>query len=466
MRAGLPGKPNKRSKLDFRIVPTPTLPSHINGLVPIPDESTRVEWSSQDSYDPLLTHSNMETPDTAAYIRNNCGESPTAYTTQMITMTNTLDTNYVRAVNDYSTSLHEIWTKNFTVPATKTAIINCGSVNFINLDAFIDKLLIKLSIGTAGLTSYASDYHDEEEEKSPYTTYAQRIILGYMDDGRTTDEIFGFEALGSVEGSYFTIISTNKRVTDSFVEAIQTLKGEYKVEKPRKEKTFHTISSGRNGFQLEDLKLKTQYDESIVLENYNDDFQKVDLVIKEAIHENKKGLILLHGIPGSGKTSYIKHLITSPSERKIVYVPTHLTGAIASPSFISFVKESLSNAVLVIEDAEQVLLNRDSVESQKEAVSNILNMTDGILAEALNILIICTFNTDMENLDKALLRKGRLLVRYHFDKLSKEKTKIMCQKLYGREVEGSLSLADIYGLDYELIAPEEPKKVKMGFLKG
>lgn len=428
---------------------------------PIPDESSRVEFSLQDRHQDAITCDNTNKPETSTYAQFETGESATTYSPMVTKMTSNYNTNYIRAVNDYSTSLHELWSRKYASEPKMTSILNLKGLSYQKLDDAILFIMDSLHDKLENVNSYSTDFHDDEdEEPSQYTTYAQRVITANLHH----DKAFGIEALGSIESSYFTVFSPDKETASLIIKLIKESKKLFGNPKPpRKEKTFHTISSGRNGFTLEDLKLKSQYEHSIVTENYNDDFEKVDKVIKDAIHDDKKGLILLHGIPGSGKTSYIKHLITSPSDRKIVYVPTHLTSAIASPSFISFVKEELTNSVLVIEDAEQVLLNRENMESQKEAVSNILNMTDGILAEALNLLIICTFNTDMENLDKALLRKGRLLVRYHFDKLSKEKTDTMCLKLYGRTAGKALSLADIYGLDYELIAPEEPKKIKMGF---
>ena len=65
------------------------------------------------------------------------------------------------------------------------------------------------------------------------------------------------------------------------------------------------------------------------------------------------------------------------------------------------------NSVLVIEDAERVISDRQG-HGSSAGVSNILNLTDGILGDCLNIQIIATFNMARERIDSALLRKGRL----------------------------------------------------------
>lgn len=391
-------------------------------------------------------------------------DSPVAHSSNPTIITSEKDnmTSYIRAVNDYTISVHELYSKEFQVTPYTSTIITIkdapfGEIGNIrkDLDAHMKKLnLLPVKHGDIR-------YVDDEDELDSYSVYRQNAVLYANKDG---SQAFGVEILGTPKLVSITVIGNDQDVIDGITKFISEIKTKYKtVTEERKDKTFYTISSSQRGFELEDLNIKAEHIDAIINDNYNDDFIRVNDVVMEAIDNDKKGLILLHGMPGSGKTSYIKHLITGNSKRKIVYIPTHLTSAIASPNFISFVKSELSNAVLVVEDAESVLLSRESGESHKEAVANILNMTDGILADALNILIICTFNTDMQNLDKALLRKGRLLLEYKFEKLSVEKTDALCDKLYGRKVGESLPLSEIYGLDYELIKPVEPKKVKFGF---
>jgi ATP-dependent 26S proteasome regulatory subunit len=51
------------------------------------------------------------------------------------------------------------------------------------------------------------------------------------------------------------------------------------------------------------------------------------------------------------------------------------------------------------------------------SVSNLLNISDGLLADFLNVQLICTFNSSLTLIDSALLRKGRLIAKYEFGKL-------------------------------------------------
>ena len=80
----------------------------------------------------------------------------------------------------------------------------------------------------------------------------------------------------------------------------------------------------------------------------------------------------------------------------------------------------MEDSILVVEDAEELISIRDGNRSSN--ISWLLNLTDGLLGEALKIKVICTFNTPLKNIDEALLRKGRLIARYEFKELNIEKS--------------------------------------------
>ena len=183
--------------------------------------------------------------------------------------------------------------------------------------------------------------------------------------------------------------------------------------------------------------------------HYNDDFKDIDAKIKTWCGDFKtinKRLVMLEGVAGTGKTNYIKHLLSVNPEIRKIYIPPYYIEAIADPGFFGFIKK-YKNSVLILEDSEKVLVSRD-IDAGNSGISVLLNLTDGILASVLNFKIICTFNTNDKEIDSALKRKGRLFTRYHFGKLSEDKTQALYHDLYGRNpVEKSMSLGDIYNED-------------------
>lgn len=64
-----------------------------------------------------------------------------------------------------------------------------------------------------------------------------------------------------------------------------------------------------------------------------------------------------------------------------------------------------------------------------QGITNLLNISDGLLADFLNVQIICTFNSSVAFIDSALMRKGRLIANYEFGKLSREKAQRLSHHL-------------------------------------
>ncbi|MDZ7772209.1 MAG: AAA family ATPase [Balneolaceae bacterium] len=163
-------------------------------------------------------------------------------------------------------------------------------------------------------------------------------------------------------------------------------------------------------------------------------------MIRELQQSNGSGLYLLHGEPGTGKTTFIKEVL-SETDKKALFLSPSLTEDLTSPNLISLLMD-YPDSILVIEDAESVIMERQADNSN--AVSNLLNMTDGFLADFLNLKIICTFNTELRNIDKALCRNGRLKGMHEFTKLEPGRAKDVAE-LLGREIypEKPMTIAEI-----------------------
>lgn len=228
-------------------------------------------------------------------------------------------------------------------------------------------------------------------------------------------------------------INTYKEIIDSLY--IKTTKAKF----------FNFIVSSpytETGLDVEAFDVKEQIID--IDENYNDNFRSVsDNIIQFLNKDKSSGLVLLHGKQGTGKTTYIRHLISSIN-RTFIYLPSQLTGALSKPSFIPFIKR-FKESILIIEDCENIIKSRESVPDFDNALANLLNMGDGLLSDALSLKIICTFNTDLRNIDQAILRKGRLKGRYEFTELSADKVVTKLKKLGMQNIEPvPMTLAEIY----------------------
>lgn len=180
-------------------------------------------------------------------------------------------------------------------------------------------------------------------------------------------------------------------------------------------------------------------------DNYNDDFAEIhQTIIKRLSKKNDKGLVLLHGKPGTGKTSYIRYLISS-LKKDVIFLPPNMAGAITNPDLISILIDN-PNSIFVIEDAENIVIDRQR--NGRSPVSALLNISDGLLSDCLNIQIICSFNTDISRIDSALMRKGRLIAKYEFKELEAEKAAQLSRKLgFDSNLDSPMTLTAIYNQD-------------------
>lgn len=242
------------------------------------------------------------------------------------------------------------------------------------------------------------------------------------------------------------------------VKEFEDLVLEYYKEPKKKEDNIRMIKTTQAGFDFDDFEFEPV--DVDIDKQYNDDFKKEADKIDAFIKSDRSGIVILHGEKGTGKSTYINSLIQNNQDKQFVYFPSMLVRLLSEPSFTNFLPR-LKNTTLILEDCE------DAIKSRNEAGSNspvnvLLNLADGLL-KSLKMKFICTFNADVNEIDDALLRKGRLVSKYELKKLSKEKTEALLSEIYGREmkVDGPMSLADIY--NFEEDSYEEVEKRKIGF---
>lgn len=173
-----------------------------------------------------------------------------------------------------------------------------------------------------------------------------------------------------------------------------------------------------------------------IQKNYNDDMP-YDRICELVEREGKSDLMLMYGAPGTGKTSLIKHLIGKYPDKMFVFIDGDLFANASKEKLTSYLIDN-DDTIFILEDCERALMSRDS--TYNPVISVLLNITDGIIGDVLGIKIICTFNTSLNNVDKALLRKGRLSLKYEFKQLSADKV----DNIIGTTGNAAMTLADAY----------------------
>lgn len=152
-----------------------------------------------------------------------------------------------------------------------------------------------------------------------------------------------------------------------------------------------------------------------------------NLLAKERPHDCGK-LILWHGEPGTGKTTALRALIREWKDWCSIDYIADPERLFASTSYLLEVigKAGLNTPgdlsaarwrLLIAEDSDEFL----RVSARKEAgaaLGRLLNVTDGILGQGSNVLILLTTNERVDRLHPAVIRPGRCLAQVEFTRFS------------------------------------------------
>ena len=137
--------------------------------------------------------------------------------------------------------------------------------------------------------------------------------------------------------------------------------------------------------------------------------EKYDRVLEDLISASPTGrLTILDGEPGTGKSFLIRGIISSASAL-FIYVPASVAGRITGPDIIPIIMQEKDKdvpIVLLMEDADSSLTTRQMDNVSK--LSDLLNMSDGILGDMSDLRIIATTNSKKSEIDRAVMRHGRM----------------------------------------------------------
>ncbi len=253
---------------------------------------------------------------------------------------------------------------------------------------------------------------------------------------------------------------TAYNILNDIVSKANRLLKEDEEDSDKVEIKYSLVYTDEGGFYEDSTKkVKTN---KIELSEFNTDLP--DSKIQEFIKKpNESGILIFHGLPGCGKTSYIKYLIQTNQDKQFSYLGLDM---LANQDKLReyVISRQKNNLVIIIEDCEKLLQSRN-YGSSNASLSDILNISDGLIGDQTNTKFIFTFNSNLSSIDSALLRKGRLKCRYEFKPLQGDRLKSLALRLglelSDEELKEGLPLCDIY--NYNSKVEVENRERKIGF---
>lgn len=202
---------------------------------------------------------------------------------------------------------------------------------------------------------------------------------------------------------------------------------------------INTISISNGGIDIEpvnNLKVDTENQELYYSEKT---FKTLSKMVKK-IKKNDRGLCVLHGNRGTGKTAAINY-IANNIDRIIIFVPNNLIDqTINNPDFRKLLKK-YHKPIVVLDDCEMIF--NEYFAKSNTIVNNLLQLVDGFLSD--NITFVTIFNVDDElEIDHTLLECNNLIDVAYFSSLSVEESEELSNHLgYNKKFKQETNVVDV-----------------------
>lgn len=320
---------------------------------------------------------------------------------------------------------HSFYSSLVTAAAKDNKSIDCFNINAVLKDGSFSNFVEKFKeIGTSFL-----NYHDPFEEKD--ARFYDRHHFFMLNHGAAIGDAY-IVIVDNDDEYDVSLYSIDKKLFDKASEFLLEHFKEVE-EKEEENKHLNMVVSTSYGFQIKNVGIGGS---TLERGNYSPKIlQHYDAVVKEFSKDNPFGrLVIMHGLPGCGKTHMIRGLMNELPNSEFVLIPSNMIKSLVNPEFIPALVDFSrgdTHVVLILEDADTCLVDREK--GTLEALSNLLNLSDGIIGTTLNLRIIATANTDKGDMDEAVLREGRLHSQFELGKLSSEQGKDIYKRITGKE---------------------------------
>ena len=306
-----------------------------------------------------------------------------------------------------------------------------------------NRLLIQNTYSTKLFNSAISEFISEKNVYTEVVPDSEELIIN--------DQIFA----KLDDGCYVSYVVVDRNMDNSFIDGVLFLysDGFDGVQKyidllneclidfeEDSDNKLNTITLSQNGLEIEPINFHDIDMENI--DNYysSDTFKSTEKVIKK-IKKKERGLTILYGDRGTGKTTMINYVATK-LDRIVIFIPNNMIEhTINNPEFRKFLKR-YDKPILVIDDCELIL--NEIYNKSNLTTTNLLQMVDGFLASTVDINVLLVFNTDDEDkIDHNLLECNNIIDVVEFTSLSVAEANDLSKLVGGKKYKTDARMIDV-----------------------
>lgn len=219
-----------------------------------------------------------------------------------------------------------------------------------------------------------------------------------------------------------------KKQDTDLVESIIKDISEFKVDfqNVSVENRINILTLNQDGLHISPIDTIDADYENIELYYNSKSFKIANKAIKNIKNQNK-GLTIIWGDRGVGKTTLCCHMISN-IDKICIFVPSNLMDlALNSNEFRTLMKR-YKNSIVVLDDCEMYFSS--TISKSNIYSNNLLQFVDGVASDSDSIQIIAIFNTDSEEtIDPVIFDCNNLNDIIPIDNLSEDEINELCSHL-------------------------------------